>query len=105
MLCRPFVYKSLHFPKLMTDDANCCVLGIQNCCLWPVSMATPKNKKTLVPHLFTWTQNFLAILLIIHMTQDNESLRQICEDQVDPENMKRTATLMLKRIRDARQLD
>lgn len=47
----------------------------------------------------------MAILLIIHMTQDNESLRQICEDQVDPENMKRTATLMLKRIRDARQLD
>lgn len=89
----------------MTDHANCCVLGIQNCCLWPVFMAPPKNKKTLVPHFFTWTQNFLAILLIIHMTQDNESLRQICEDQVDPENMKRTATLMLERIRDARQLD
>lgn len=106
MVYRPFVYKALHFPELMTaEDANCCAIAIQSCCLWPTSMAPPKNKKRLVPHLFSWTQNFMSILLIMRMTQENGVLRQICEEQVNPEDMKCTVTLMLDWIRDSKQVD
>ena len=68
-------------------------------------MAPPKNKKRLVPHLFTWTQNFMGILLILRMTRENGVLRQICDEQVNNEDLQRTATLMLDWIRDVKQLD
>jgi hypothetical protein len=106
MVYRPFVYMALHFPELMTaDDATCCGLAIQSCCMWPVSMAPPKNKKRLVPHLFTWTQNFMSILLILRMTQENGVLRQICEEHVDLDDTKRTVALMLDWMRDVKQVD
>jgi len=106
MMFRPFVYKALHFPELLTaDDANCCALAIQSACLWPLSMAPPKNKKRLVPHLFTWTQSFMGILLILRMTRENGVLRQICEEQVNSEHLKCTAALMLDWIRDVKQVD
>jgi hypothetical protein len=103
---RPFVYKALHFPELMTaNDANCCALAIQSCCIWPVSMAPPKNKKRLVPHLFIWTQNFTSILLILRMTQENRVLGQICDEHVNPNDVKRTVTLMLDWMRDVKYVD
>jgi hypothetical protein len=103
---RPFVYKALHFPELMTaNDADCCALAIQSCCMWPVSMAPPKNKKRLVPHLFSWTQNFTSILLILRMTQENGVLGQICDEHVNPNDVKRTVTLMLDWMRDVKHVD
>lgn len=106
MMYRPFVYKALHFPELMTeDDCNCCALAIKSALLWPIAMAPPKNKKRLVPQLFAWTQNFLGILLILRMTKENACLRQICEEHVDQEEIKRTVSLMLEWVRDVRQLD
>lgn len=106
MMYRPFVYKALHFPELMTEeDANCCALAIQSACLWPLAMAPPKNKKRLVPHLFAWTQNFLGILLILRMTMENECLGRICEERVNREDMDRTASLMLEWVRDVKQVD
>lgn len=106
MMYRPFVYKALHFPELMTaDDAGCCSLAIKSACLWSISMAPPKNKKRLVPHLFAWTQNFMGILLILRMTTENECLRRICESQVNHEEIQKTATLMLDWVRDVKQLD
>lgn len=106
MLYRPFIYKALHFPELMTaDDANCCALAIQSACLWPLAMAPPKNKKRLVPHLFTWTQNFLGILLILQMTMENECLDSICEERVSREDRRRTASAMLEWLRDIKQVD
>lgn len=106
MMFRPFVYKALHFPEVMTtEDANCVALAIQSACMWPLSMAPPKNKKRLVPHHFTWTQNFMGILLILRMTRENAVLRQICEEQVNLDNIKTTASLMLDWIRDVKQVD
>lgn len=103
---RPFVYKALHFPELMTaEDVKYCVLAIKAACLWPVSMAPPKNKKRLVPHLFAWTQNFMGILLILRMTTENETLRQICESQVSRDEIQKSVTLMLEWIGDVKQLD
>ncbi|KAK3058886.1 hypothetical protein LTR09_000451 [Extremus antarcticus] len=106
MMYRPFVYKALHFPELMsTDDENCCALAIKSACLWTMAMAPPKNKKRLVPHLFAWTQNFMGILLILRMTTENECLRVICEGQVNAEEIQRTAHLMLDWIKDVKQMD
>jgi hypothetical protein len=106
MLYRPFVYKALHFPELMTaEDANCCAVAIKSALLWPMSMAPPKNKKRLVPHLFAWTQNFTAILLVLRMTTVNECLKQICDEQVDRSEIDKTVQLMLEWIQDVKQLD
>ncbi|KAI7521247.1 hypothetical protein KC317_g22158, partial [Hortaea werneckii] len=81
MMYRPFVYKALHFPELMTaDDANCCALAIKSACLWPLSLSPPKNKKRLVPHLFAWTQNFVGILLIFRMCNVNSCLSTIVDE-------------------------
>ena len=106
MLYRPFVYKALHFPELMTvDDATCCGLAIKSACAWPMAMAPTKDKKRLVPHLFAWTQNFMGILLILRMTYENDILRQICDDQVNRDDIQKTAALMLDWIRDVKQVD
>lgn len=103
---RPFVYKALHFPELMTsDDVKYCAMGIKSACLWPIVMAPPKNKKRLVPHLFAWTQNFMGILLILRMTTENECLRRICESHVSQDEIQKTVSLMLEWIRDVKQLD
>ena len=106
MIYRPFVYKALHFPELMTvDDANYCALSMQSACMWPLSMAPPKNKKRLVPHLFTWTQNFVGILLLLRMTTENECLRQICNEKVSRQDMQQTVCLLLDWLRDIKQVD
>lgn len=106
MMFRPFVYKALHFPELMTeDDASCCALAIQSACLWPFSMAPPKNKKRLVPHLFAWTQNFMGILLILLMTKKNRVLKQITDQQVNEDDINCTIALMLDWMRDVKQVD
>ena len=105
IMYRPFVYKALHFPELMTqDDVTCCALAIKSACLWPIAMAPPKHKKRLVPHLFAWTQNFMGILLILRMTTENEFLKQICDSQVSRDEIELTMRLMLEWIRDVRQM-
>lgn len=103
---RPFVYKALHFAELMTsEDIKYCALAIKSACLWPVSLAPPKNKKRLVPHLFAWTQNFMGMLLILRMTTVSDSLRTICESHVSQEEVQKSVTLMLEWMRDVKQLD
>ena len=106
MIYRPYVYKALHFQEMMTDgDAECAALCIKAASLWQLALAPPRNKKRLVPHLFTWTQGFISILLIFRMAADNEYLRSICETQVSSDEMEQTVTLLLDWIRDVKQVD
>ncbi|KAK5133201.1 hypothetical protein LTR08_008036 [Meristemomyces frigidus] len=108
MMYRPFVYKALHFPELMTpDDCNCCALAIKSACMWPLAMSPPKNKKRLVPHLFAWTQNFMGILLILSMASANECLRRIIDEGgvVGRQEIEITIQLMLEWVQDAKQVD
>ncbi|KAI7673426.1 hypothetical protein KC319_g5056 [Hortaea werneckii] len=108
MMYRPFVYKALHFPELMTaDDANCCALAIKSACLWPLSLSPPKNKKRLVPHLFAWTQNFVGILLIFRMCNVNSCLSTIVDEGgvVGRQEIDLSTQLMLEWVRDVRQVD
>jgi len=39
------------------------------------------------------------------MTQENGVLRQICDERVNPDDLKRTLALMLDWMRDAKQVD
>lgn len=106
IIYRPFVYKALHSPQHMTeDDAECCALAIQSACLWPLTMAPPKDKKRLVPHQFTWTQNIVSILLILRMAREEGMLKRICEKRVDPSDLNFTIMLMLDWVKDVKQLD
>ncbi|KAK4930640.1 hypothetical protein LTR10_011978 [Elasticomyces elasticus] len=108
MMYRPFVYKALHFPELMTpDDCNCCALAVKSVCLWPLAMAPPKNKKRLVPHMFAWTQSFMGILLILRMTTANECLSRIIDETnvVGRKEIESTMEIMLDWMRDVKQLD
>jgi hypothetical protein len=91
MIYRPFVYKALHFPELMTEeDQIYCALAIQSVCFWPLVLAPAKNKKRLVPYLFTWTQNFVGILLILRMTTESECLKKICNERLVQKDLEQT---------------
>lgn len=108
MMYRPFVYKALHFPELMTaDDCSCCALAIKSVCLWPLAMAPPKNKKRLVPHMFAWTQSFMGILLILKMCSVNDCLHRIIEDTgvVGWKEIEQTTDIMLEWMNDVKQVD
>lgn len=106
LLYRPFVFKVLHFPELLTkDDADCAAASIRSALMWPMVMAPPKDKKRLVPFLFTWTQSFISILLVLEMTRVNTALRNICENRIDPEHVQTTVGLMLDWLRDVKQFD
>jgi hypothetical protein len=75
VIYRPFVYKALHSPQHMTkEDVDCCALAIQSTCLWPLTMVPPKDKKRVVPHQFTWTQNIVSVLLILRITREEGML-------------------------------
>lgn len=106
MLYRPFAYKVLHFPALVTEeDASCCVFAIQAACSWPILMVPPRGKKRVVPHLFTWIQNSIGVLLILRMTRDTEVLQRICAGRVSDEEIESTTVLMLNWLDDSRQVD
>ena len=106
ILYRPFVFKALHFAQLMTaHDAECCASAIRAACLWPITLAPARDKKLLIPHLFTWTQNFIGILPILWMSRSNDCLNQICREQLDGNAVDVATTLMLEWIRDIKQID
>jgi hypothetical protein len=104
---RPFVYKALHARELMTaGDRARCSLAIDAACLWPLSLAPPKNKKRLVPHLFSWTQNFLVILLVLQMFRNDENLGDICkEGGVAAEDIEGSIGSMIGWLEDVKQED
>ncbi|KAN0103432.1 hypothetical protein V8E51_011745 [Hyaloscypha variabilis] len=106
---RPFVYKALHFPDQMTqEDAEGVAECLRSCLKWPLTLSPTSRRKRLVPFLFCWSQSFLDILLIFHLTRHNPILRdiraQLCgprfEAEADP-----TVQLMLDWIRDLKSSD
>jgi hypothetical protein len=107
LICRPFIYKALHVPMLMTaDDRKKCALAIDAACLWPLSLAPPKNKKHLVPHLFSWTQNFLAMMFVLRMCQKSEYLGDICrENGIAGGDIESATSSMVQWLEDVRQVD
>jgi hypothetical protein len=106
MLYRPFVYKALHFPHLLSaEDVEYCVLAIQAACLWPVFFPPPKDRKRLVPHLFAWTNSSIGLLLILRMTKVSETLRGACEGRVSEREVEETVEVILDWLDGIRQFD
>ena len=129
-LHRPFIYKALHFPEQMTQEdaetvAEClcvCILlsftwcfpllhvlkkknakGTWSCLKCPLALAPIFRQKRLIPFLFCWSQNFLGILLIIHLTNHSPMLQgitaQLCGERFETE-VGQSVDLMLDWIRD-----
>ncbi|TVY73463.1 hypothetical protein LSUE1_G005444 [Lachnellula suecica] len=106
---RPFVYKALHFPDLMTqEDAMGAAECLRSCLNWPLTMNPASRRKRLIPYLFCWSQNFLGILLIFHMSLHNEMLKkiraQLCGPNFEAE-VGISIELMLDWIRDLKSTD
>jgi hypothetical protein len=109
MVHRPFVYKALHFPEQMTqEDAEGVAECLRSCLKWPLTLSPTSRRKRLVPCLFCWSQDFLGILLILHMTRHNPMLRdiraQLCGPRFEAE-ADQTVQLMLDWIRDLKSSD
>ncbi|KAG9232702.1 hypothetical protein BJ875DRAFT_513889 [Amylocarpus encephaloides] len=109
MVHRPFVYKALHFPEQMTqEDAEGVAECLCSCLKWPLTLSPTSHRKRLVPCLFRWSQNFLGILLILHMTRHNPMLRdiraQLCGPRFEAE-ADQTVHLMLDWLRDLESSD
>lgn len=106
ILGRPFIFKALHFAEFMNDqDAEYCAQAIRSACLWPAVLSPARHQKRLLPHLFTWTQNFIAILTILWMSRRNDCLGQICREKLDEEWVERMVGQMLFWIKDIKQID
>ena len=109
MVYRPFVYKALHFPEQMTqEDAEGVAECFCSCLKWPLTLSPTSRRKRLVPFLFCWSQRFLGILLIFHLTRHNPILRdiraQLCGPKFEVE-ADQTVQLMLDWIRDLKSSD
>ncbi|KAH8676761.1 hypothetical protein BGZ60DRAFT_468641 [Tricladium varicosporioides] len=109
MIHRPFIYKALHFPEQMTqEDAEGAAECLRSCLKWPLTLSPTSRRKRLVPYLFCWSQNFLGILLILHITRYNPMLRdirtQLCGARFEAE-VEESIELMLDWIRDLKSSD
>ncbi|KAB8302428.1 hypothetical protein EYC80_005842 [Monilinia laxa] len=104
MAYRPFVYKVLHCPELITqEDAHNVAECLRSCLLWPILLSPPSRCKRLIPYLFTWSQIFLGILIIVHLSKHNTILKEICESLCGERYQREigdTVELMLDWIRD-----
>ena len=106
LLYRPFLFKAIHFPEHMqSTDTDCCELAIQSVCRWPIAAAPMRDNKRLVPHMFSWTQNFLSVLLVLRMTREDSGLRQICEERIGQDVVNATVAMLLDWLEDVKRLD
>lgn len=106
ILYRPFVYKALHFPELLSaEDIDYAFLAVQAACLWPLFFPQPKDRKRLVPHLFAWTNGSIGVLLILRMSRVNETLRGVCEGRVSEQEIDQTVGILLDWLDGIRRFD
>ncbi|TID15171.1 Polyubiquitin [Venturia nashicola] len=106
MILRPFVFKALHYPEqLSPEDIDYTGQCLQSCLLWPIAMNPPRDRKRLIPYLFAWTQNFLGVLLILRMVEENVTLRKISQKYLNGDEAAQTVHLLLDWFSDMRQID
>ncbi|KAK3498664.1 hypothetical protein B0T13DRAFT_272890 [Neurospora crassa] len=68
LIHRPFLYKALHHPDaMMQEDAIGAAECLKASLKWPIAMSPSSLQKRLVPCPFFFTQNFLGILVLLHL--------------------------------------
>lgn len=106
MIYRPFVYKCLHFYGLTSqEEREGAAMCLNSALMWPIALAPPSEKKRLVPYLFAWTQNFLAILLVLRLATKRGPLFDIAAQYVNMSELQDTIYLMLYWMHDMRLVD
>jgi hypothetical protein len=107
LIYRPFVYKAFHHRSRVTaTDRRLCAFAISAACLWPISLSPPNSKKHLVPHLFSWTQNFVGLLLILKICQRDRYLNEICREGNITEDLFENSIFSMKAwLEDVSQVD
>jgi hypothetical protein len=107
LIHRPFVYKALHYPKLMVAvDWGKCAVAIEAACFWLLSLTPPNNRKHFMPHIFSWIQNFLALILSLQMCHNDEILSSVCgRSGMTQSNIEDAIRSMLVWLEDIRQVD
>ncbi|ORY56702.1 uncharacterized protein BCR38DRAFT_355777 [Pseudomassariella vexata] len=109
LIHRPFIFKALHHPTQMTqDDADGVATCLRTILLWPIAMAPVRSQKRLIPCLFFWTQNFLGILIILHLSQQVPILIKIRTEMLGEAfdvDARVTTQLYLDWIRDLKDSD
>lgn len=109
LIHRPFLYKALHFPEAMThDDAAGAAECLKACLKWPVAMSPTCRHKRLVPCQFFFSQNFLGILVLLHLSTTVPILRRIrstlCGERFEMDAGE-TVGLYLDWLRDLKSVD
>jgi hypothetical protein len=107
LIYRPFVYKAFHDRSQMTTtDRSRFALAINAACSWPTTLSPPNNKKHLIPHHFSWTQNFLATLLVLQVCQGDGYLSRICRENEVTETLIENSIISMKAwLEDVSQAD
>lgn len=105
-LLSPFLYLTLHHSELLSsDDTQLCALALDSALLWPLSAERVSNRKRLVSHHFTWTQNAISFLCIFVMIGKNEKLKEICEHNLDLRELRISVAFQLSWLQDLRAID
>jgi hypothetical protein len=102
----PFLYLALHHAEsLSSDDTQFCVLALESTVLWPLSAESVSNRKRLIPHHFTWTQNAISFLCIFVMIGKNRKLKEICEQHIDMQELRMSVAFQLAWLQDLKAID
>ncbi|KAK3330785.1 hypothetical protein B0H66DRAFT_74729 [Apodospora peruviana] len=109
LIHRPFIYKALHAPDAMThDDAAGAAECLKSCLKWPLAMSPTCQHKRLIPCHFFFSQNFLGILVLLHLSTTVPILRRIrttlCGDRFEMD-ARETVGLYTDWLRDLKSVD
>jgi hypothetical protein len=96
-------------PQVCPHPADPELTNVSQACLkWPLTLSPASRRKRMVPYLFCWSQNFLGILLIFHLTRQSPILRQIRQQLCGPNfeaDAEVSTEMMLDWIRDLKTSD
>jgi len=109
LIHRPVMYKALHAPDAVThDDAATVAACLRACLRWPIAMSPTCKNKRLIPCTFFFSQNFLGILILLHLSTTVPILRHIrstiCGERFDLD-ARETVGLYIDWLRDLRDVD
>jgi hypothetical protein len=102
----PFLYLALHHPELLSsDDTQYCISALESTLLWPLSAASVSDRKRLLSHHFTWTQNAMSFLCVFSMIGKNRTLREICEQHLNLRELRISVAVQLAWLQDLKVID